>query len=132
MRPKNWLCRPRGAACLLPFVLLVVATTTKQDGEHDPGQDQQGAWQAPTIEPLAKEPEPEQGGEEGVAGEEQTATPGAESVHAGKEGGVADEDADEAGEGQQGRALSVRVCQPPVTRLALASIRLTRNIRQRL
>ena len=31
-----------------------------------------------------------------------------------------------------GRALSVRVCQPPVTRLALASIRLTRNIRQRL
>lgn len=80
--------RPR----LLPFVLLVVATTTKQDGEHDPGQDQQGAWQAPTIEPLAKEPEPKQGGEEGVAGEEQTAAPGAER-HAGKEGGVADEDA---------------------------------------
>ena len=38
-----------------------------------------------------------------MAGEEQTAAPGAESVHAGKEGSIADEDADEAGEGQQGK-----------------------------
>ena len=62
---------------------------------------------------LAEQPEPEQGGEERVAGEQQAAAPGAQPVHAGEEGGVADEDADEAGERQQGSgALGERLPAP--------------------
>ncbi len=93
----------QAAAHLFPFTLLVVAAPPEQDGEHDPGQHQQGTQQAPATEVLAKQPEPEQGGEERVAGEQQAAAPGPQPVHAGKEGGVADEDADEAGKGEQGK-----------------------------
>ena len=67
----------------------------------------------------------------GVAGEKrQTAAPGAESVHAGK-GAVSPTKMPMRPEGQQGKG-ALGGLPASVTRLALASIRLTRNIRQRL
>ena len=106
-----------------PFALLIVATASEQDGEHDPGQHQQGTLhQTPASEPLAEQPEPEQGGEERVAGESRPLRLGPSRFMQAKRAVSPTKMPTRPESASRGRALGERL-PAPGGELALASIR---------
>ena len=84
----------------LPNVLLGV-TSSPEHSHHHASHQEDAAHQRSAPESFSKQPPSQQRGEQGVAGKQHAAAAWPQTVHAGKQGGVADADTDQAGQRQE-------------------------------
>ena len=84
----------------LPDVLLGIAASP-QHSHHHASDQEDAAHQRSAPEGFSQKPPSQERGEQGVAGKQHAAAAWPQAVHAGKQGGVADANADEAGQRQE-------------------------------